>query len=85
MIPVVYALSMTTLQKTDPATNCYRSYRLDLTTSLFGDVGVERRWGRQGSSPRLRIDWYETEDEAARHLERLRTAKIRRGYQETAE
>lgn len=68
------------LERIDPAANAYRAYRLELTRSLFGDWGVTRTWGRIGRPGTERTDWFATEGEAEAHHNRLRQAKLRRGY-----
>ena len=42
------------LTRTDPETNLYRYYRLEVLKDLFGDWGLVREWGRIGSSGRVR-------------------------------
>ncbi len=64
----------------DPACNMRRFYSLALATSLFGERGVVRQWGRIGASGQVRTDWYEAWDAAAAELERMTRRKRRRGY-----
>ncbi len=64
----------------DPDQNLDRFYSLELTTSLFGETGLERVWGRRGTFGRRRLDWFETQDLAEASLEALVTQKLRRGY-----
>jgi predicted DNA-binding WGR domain protein len=46
------------LTRTDPETNLYRYYRLEIVKGPFGDWGLIREWGRIGSSGRVRTDWF---------------------------
>ncbi|TNC46697.1 WGR domain-containing protein [Rubellimicrobium rubrum] len=68
------------LTRVDPSCNMRRFYSLALTTSLFGECGVTRQWGRLGSEGRRRTEWYLEPSEARRALEALLRAKRRRGY-----
>ena len=68
------------LTRVDPACNMRRFYSLALATSLFGECGVVRHWGRIGSSGQSRTEWYEARDRAATELERMTARKRRRGY-----
>lgn len=66
--------------RVDPGVNMDRFYCVQLTTGLFGDFGVQRRWGRCGTYGRQRLDWYEGEPEAAAALSKLVKQKLKRGY-----
>ena len=68
------------LTRVDPSCNMRRFYSLALATSLFGECGVVRHWGRIGSSGQSRTEWYEARDRAATELERMTARKRRRGY-----
>lgn len=68
------------LTRTDPACNMQRFYSLELATSLFGERGVVRHWGRIGTAGRSRTDWYEEPQEAESAFQDLLKAKQRRGY-----
>jgi predicted DNA-binding WGR domain protein len=68
------------LTRVDPSCNMRRFYSLALAVSLFGECGVVRRWGRIGSSGRIRTDWYEDLGEAKSALRTLCKAKYGRGY-----
>ena len=72
----------TTLHRIDPARNAFRFYRLALWPDLFGGVSLAREWGRLGQPGKLRLDPFESAEEAGRALERLERAKHRRGYRE---
>ncbi len=68
------------LTRVDPSCNMRRFYSLALATSLFGEWGVRRQWGRIGASGRERTDWYTEAQEAEGALQALLRAKRRRGY-----
>jgi predicted DNA-binding WGR domain protein len=68
------------LARTDPDVNMNRFYCVQLTRSLFGEIGVERQWGRRGTFGRRRLDWYGNEREAKSALSDLVKAKMSRGY-----
>ena len=77
--PAISDLSLV-LTRVDLAHNMRRFYSLALATSLFGEAGVVRRWGRIGSSGQSRTDWYSAPLEAETALQALLRAKRRRGY-----
>jgi len=52
------------LYRNDPARNMARFYRMSSTPSLFGDICLVREWRRIGRPGRIRIDPYETGEEA---------------------
>lgn len=64
----------------DADTNMDRFYSVQLTQSLFGEVGVERQWGRRRTYGRRRLDWYGDKREAKLALLDLVRAKLSRGY-----
>lgn len=68
------------LARIDSSVNMDRFYYVQLTTSLFGDIGVERLWGRRGTRGRQRLDWYESETAAKTALLSLTKQKLTRGY-----
>ena len=68
------------LTRVDPSCNMRRFYSLALATSLFGECGVVRQWGRIGSEGRRRTEWYEEPSGARSALQALLRAKRRRGY-----
>ena len=73
------------LLRIDPAQDAFRFYRLALWPDLFGGVSLAREWGRIGQPGKLRLDRYESEDQAGRALHRLAAAKRRRGYRQPGE
>lgn len=68
------------LTRVDPSCNMSRFYGLALVTSLFGEHGVVRHWGRIGSEGRRRTDWHDAPEGAAAELEQVASTKRRRGY-----
>jgi Uncharacterized conserved protein len=68
------------LTRADPASNMHRFYGLEFATSLFGECGVVRHWGRIGTSGRRRTDWFNEPQEAEAAFLVLLRAKRRRGY-----
>jgi predicted DNA-binding WGR domain protein len=57
-----------------------RFYSLHIERDLFGGVVLRRQWGRIGTAGRTRLDTHEGEQAAREALERIETAKRRRGY-----
>lgn len=74
------ALAPVHLTRVDPACNMRRFYSLALAMSLFGEKGVERRWGRIGTAGQSQTDWYDESSEALSALQALLRAKRQRGY-----
>lgn len=75
------ALAPVHLVRVDPACNMRRFYSLALAMSLFGEHGVERRWGRIGTTGQSRTNWHTTPEAAKVDLERVARHKRKRGYQ----
>ena len=68
------------LTRVDLSCNMRRFYSLALATSLFGEWGVRRQWGRIGAPGRERTDWYSKAQEAEGAFQAMLRAKRRRGY-----
>jgi len=68
------------LERRDPARNMARFYVLSIQTTLFGDVALQRAWGRIGRHGRQRLDLYLSEGQAVEALERWLARKLRKGY-----
>ncbi len=64
----------------DADANMDRFYSVQLTQSLFGEIGVERQWGRRRTHGRCRLDWYGNERDAESALSDLVKTKLARGY-----
>ncbi|MFH1344000.1 MAG: WGR domain-containing protein [Pseudomonadota bacterium] len=72
------------LHRIDPARNMARFYRMSSTPSLFGDICLVREWGRIGRPGRIRIDLFQTGEEAMAAGEALSRVKRQRGYHDTS-
>ncbi len=68
------------LHRIDPARNMARFYMLSLEPTLFGDVGLVRRWGRIGTLGQERIELHAEACAARAAFDRLARLKQRRGY-----
>ena len=68
------------LTRVDLSCNMRRFYSLALVTSLFGEHGVARQWGRIGSQGQRRTDWHASPEAATAELEGMAKRKRRRGY-----
>lgn len=69
-------MSCQLLYRIDPDQSMARFYRVEILFDLFGDIIVERRWGRgQG-----RVICYASMSLAEDAASELIRAKIRRGY-----
>ena len=68
------------LQKCDPDRNMARFYRVEVLPDLFGDIIVERGWGRIGGRGQFRAASYRSTSLAEAAASALLSAKERRGY-----
>lgn len=73
-------MSCQLLHRIDPDLNMARFYRIEVTPDLFGQIIVERRWGRIGSRGQHRMASYATTFSAEAAVCALVRAKERRGY-----
>jgi len=73
-------LMYTYLEKRDPRKRQARFYRMAVLPNLFGEWTLEREWGRIGQGGKIRMDWYDREEEAVGALLLTEEAKRRRGY-----
>ena len=64
----------------DPSLNMARFYRVEIQKDLFGEMIVERTWGRIGGRGQSRINSYPSTHSAERAAFALVQAKERRGY-----
>jgi len=71
------------LRRIDPAKNMARFYALEVERDLFGRHVLVRRWGRIGTTGKIRLDEHTGEGEAQAALQKLQTAKRGKGYQPT--
>ncbi len=51
-----------------------------LLPNLFGEWTLYREWGRIGQGRQVRMEWFDSEDEAKSALTTMEAAKRRRGY-----
>ena len=77
-------MSCQLLHRVDPDLNMARFYRVEVLPDLFGEIIVERRWGRIGGRGQWRASSYATTSLAAAAASRLIGAKERRGYRRAA-
>jgi predicted DNA-binding WGR domain protein len=73
-------MSCQLLHRIDPELNMARFYRIELMHDLFGQVIVEKRWGRIGSQGQHRSVSYPSTSSAEAEASALIRAKERRGY-----
>ena len=57
-----------------------RYYSIETVPGLFGQFGVERHWGRRGTTGQTRTDWFETLDAALAKARIIVERKRRKGY-----
>lgn len=82
--PVMRSQDVIHLHRIDPARNMARFYRMWSAPSLFGDICLVREWGRIGRPGRIRIDLYQTGQEAIAAREALSRVKRQRGYRDAS-
>ena len=68
------------LHRVDPELNMARFYRVEVLPDLFGDIIVERRWGRIGGRGQFRAASYRSTSLADAAAAALLSAKEGRGY-----
>lgn len=68
------------LYRIDPEVNMARSYRVEVTPDMFGQVIVERRWGHIGGRGQYRSASNPSTSSAEAAASALIRAKERRGY-----
>jgi predicted DNA-binding WGR domain protein len=73
-------MSCQLLYRVDPDLNMARFYRVEVLPDLFGDIIVERRWGRIGGRGQFRAASYRSTSLAEAAASALLSAKERRGY-----
>lgn len=72
--PLFYA------ERLDAARNMARFYALEVTQDLFGQIWLERRWGRIGTRGQTKWEPLGTTADAAARVHTLTHLKTRRGY-----
>lgn len=68
------------MRRQNAESNMDRFYHASLTSSLFDNPGVERRWGRFGTYGHKRLDWFDDSQSADAALSKIVCEKIHRGY-----
>lgn len=68
------------LEKLDSEKNLARFYSLTILPNLFGEWSLQREWGRIGRNGQIRITFFPTQHQAMHAFQRIRTAKLKRGY-----
>ena len=76
-------MSCQLLHRIDREQKMARFYRVEVLTDLFGEFGVERRWGRIGGRGRCQLASYSSTSSAAAAASALVRVKERRGYRVT--
>jgi predicted DNA-binding WGR domain protein len=77
-------MSCYVLHRVDPDLNMARFYRVEVLPDLFGEVVVERRWGRIGGRGQCRVASYPSTALAEAASSSLIHAKQGRGYRPVA-
>ena len=73
-------MSCQLLHRVDRDLNMARFYRVEVLPDLFGDIIVERGWGRIGGRGQFRAASYRSTSLAEAAASALLSAKERRGY-----
>lgn len=71
---------MVYMTRIDAAQNMARFYTMSLQTTLFGEWTLVREWGRIGRGGQIKETTYSTLPDAEEAMEKLRAAKVRKGY-----
>ena len=70
----------TALYRIDPSQNMSRYYTLYVQLNLFGGFSLLRNWGRIGTGGQLRLEIFDTENNAQKAYDNLISSKLERGY-----
>lgn len=68
------------IERTDTAKNMARFYAMAVSTTLFGEACLTRRWGRIGAIGRYKTHCFTEEAEAVRLFLHILKRKRARGY-----
>lgn len=68
------------IERTDASKNMARFYAMDISTTLFGQASLTRRWGRIGTAGRAMVHHFDREEDAVLHFLHLLRKKRARGY-----
>jgi predicted DNA-binding WGR domain protein len=69
-----------TLYYDDAASNKDRFYHMELSVGLWGNLIVERQWGRRGTWGQFRLDCFENHEAAIGAMQKIIRSKLARGY-----
>ena len=72
--------SHTALYRMDPSQNMSRYYTLSVQPNLFGGFSLMRNWGRIGTGGQMRLELFDTEDNAQEAYDSLISLKLKPGY-----
>lgn len=67
-------------ERVDHTCNMARFYAVEVSTTLFGEICLTRRWGRIGQGGQSRREIFAEPHEAAACLMALARRKLARGY-----
>lgn len=67
-------------ERRDARRNMARFYSVSIGQDLFGSIVLCRRWGRLRTFGQEKLEPFDSEDEALRHMLALCRAKRHRGY-----
>jgi len=70
----------TALYRIDPSQNMSRYYTLCVQPNLFGGFSLMRNWGRIGTGGQMRLELFDTEDNAQEAYDSLISLKLKPGY-----
>lgn len=70
-------------ERLDPEKNMARFYAMEISSSLFGQTCLARRWGRIGSMGQAKLHHFEREKDAIERFLDIARRKRARGYRET--
>ena len=68
------------VERTDATKNMARFYAMAVSTTLFGEACLTRRWGRIGASGQFKTHRFAEEKDAVRLFLRILRRKRARGY-----
>ena len=71
------------LTRVDTGKNMARFYAVSLQPTLFGEWSLVREWGRIGRGGQVKATVYPARVEAEQALQKLQSAKVRKGYRGT--
>lgn len=73
-------MSRQVLHRIDPSRNMARFYQVEAVTDLFGEIILERSWGRIATQGQSRLVSFATNVLAEEAASKILSTKMRRGY-----